>query len=757
MHCPWAIVIAADIMSKNLIIVESPAKVRTIKKFLGPEYLVEASVGHVRDLPHNTMGVDEEHDFTPHYQVISGKNKVVNKLKSAASKADQVYLAPDPDREGEAIAWHVSELIKGKNTNLRRIQFNEITPRAVREALEHPRSLDEKLFHSQQARRILDRLVGYKVSPLLWQKVKRGISAGRVQSVALRLIVEREKERQVFVPQEYWLFKARVEGAPGSDFTVELWKVKGRKPEVADLAAAETLEAEVRDAGFTVEQVEEKERSRHAKPPYITSTLQQDAANRLHFSAKKTMTLAQRLYEGLELGDLGTVALITYMRTDSFRVANEARDAAREWIGQNLGPEYVPEKPNAYRSKGGAQDAHEAVRPVDATLTPEMVKNHLSRDLLRLYTLIWRRFVASQMAPARFWDTVVTVRSATTQWRAKGERIIFPGFMKVYQTEAQQDVVLPRLTKDQPLDLLELSKEQKFTQPPPRFSEASLVRSLEEKGIGRPSTYAQIISTLQDREYVRLESRAFVPTELGFTVCDLLLAHFPRFMDYGFTADMEKSLDQVAEGTTDWVGLLKGFAREFDPALEKAKSEMAAVKGGKETDISCQVCGRPMVIKFGRQGEFLACSGYPECTNTSNFVRDEQGTIQIVQPDPLELQKVGTCPKCGRDLVVKRSRTGSRFIACTGYPECRHTESFTTGVACPQEGCPGELVEKSSKRGKVFYACNQFPKCQYAVWDWPVAEPCPTCGSPVLVRKSTKSGERIACPKKGCRYSRKAE
>ncbi|MBT8764170.1 type I DNA topoisomerase [Desulfohalobiaceae bacterium Ax17] len=755
-------------MSKDLIIVESPAKVKTIKKFLGQDYLVEASVGHVRDLPTKSLGVDENNNFQPQYEIIPGKKKIVNKLRATASRANQVFLAPDPDREGEAIAWHIAELIKDKNPNYNRIQFNEITARAVKEALKHPRPLNENLFNSQQARRILDRLVGYKISPILWKKVKRGLSAGRVQSVALRLIVDRERERQKFVPEEYWLFKAKLEAennkepsaAPGKNFVAELWKINKKKAHIPSAQKAQELEQEVRKSSFVISELTEKERKKEPKPPFITSTLQQEASTRLNFSAKKTMTVAQRLYEGVDLGDMGTTALITYMRTDSVRIAKEAQEAARAWILENLGQKFCPPKPRNFKTKAAAQDAHEAIRPVDPSLTPDMVKAYLPADHFRLYRLIWQRFMASQMAPARFWDTVVTIKAGNTLWRAKGQRQIFPGFLKIYYAngENQADKELPELKEGQGLNLLELSKEQKFTQPPSRFTEASLVRKLEELGIGRPSTYATIISTLTDRDYVTRQEKQFVPTELGNVVCDLLVKHFPKLMDASFTAAMEKDLDTIALGDKNWVDVLQKFAQEFYPTLEKAQKEMAEVKAGKETDIKCSKCGQTMLIRFGRNGTFLACSGYPECKNTANFTRDESGKIQIIPSEPIELKKVGTCPKCGRDLVEKKARTGSRFIACTGYPECNYTKPFSTHVPCPAPGCPGELVERSSRRGKIFYGCDQYPECTYAVWDFPVERECPECGSKILVKKTTKArGEHLACPEKGCRYWEKIE
>jgi DNA topoisomerase-1 len=744
-------------MTKDLIIVESPAKVRTIKKFLGKGYTVEASVGHVRDLPSNSLGVDEQDGFRPEYRTVPGKEKVVKRLRDAAAGARQVYLAPDPDREGEAIAWHVAELIRDVNDNFNRIQFNEITSAAVKAALQAPRRLDRNLFDSQQARRVLDRLVGYKLSPLLWKKVKRGISAGRVQSVALRLIVEREREREQFVPQEYWLFKAKLEGKQPPPFEAELWRVDGKKPKIGDRESAEKLHADVAEHAFRVEDIQEKERKKQPGPPFITSTLQQEASNKLGFSAKKTMTVAQQLYEGVELGDRGTTALITYMRTDSVRVSSQALQMARDWIQKRMGDKYLPQKPRYFRSKGNVQDAHEAIRPVDPGLSPDEVKSFLGRDQQRLYRLIWQRFVASQMSPATYWDTVVLIQAGRTKWRCKGQRLIFPGFLEVYSPEdSVKETRVPELSVGEELTVHGMEKEQKFTQPPARYSEASLVKTLEQKGIGRPSTYAQIISTLQDRDYVRTEKKQFVPTELGKVVSDLLVGHFTTLMDVGFTARMEDSLDRIAEGELDWVGVLRDFSRDFNPVLESAKQDMAQVKTGLDSGLTCEQCGRRMVIKFGKHGEFLACEGYPDCQNSSNFTRDEQGNIQPVEEPPAE--EMGTCPRCGRTLVLKTSRTGSRFIACTGYPDCRYTSPFATGVPCPVEGCDGELVEKSSKRGKVFYSCNQYPDCTYALWNPPVNEECPKCGHPLLEARNTKArGEHLACPLKGCSYWRSRE
>lgn len=756
-------------MSKDLIIVESPAKVKTIKKFLGNHYMVQASVGHIRDLPSKELGVDET-TFMPKYVTIQGKEKVVQSLQEAAKQADIVYLAPDPDREGEAIAWHIAESIKNCSKNIKRIQFNEITAKAVKDAIEHPREIDPHLFEAQQARRILDRLVGYKISPLLWKSVKRGISAGRVQSVALRLIVEREEERLAFVPEEYWNIKA-VLTADNMSFKAELAKINGKKAQIANEEQALAIEKALKPVSFVVESIEEKERSKSPQAPFTTSTLQQAANQRLGFSAKRTMTTAQRLYEGIDIEDRGTVALITYMRTDSVRIADEAKQAAKEFIEQKFGKEFLASggKGRDFKGKKSIQDAHEAIRPVDVNIVPEDVKAALTPDQYRLYQLIWARFVASQMANAKFHDTAVTIVCSNpdikpetetekefypleTQWKTKGERLLFPGFLTVLSSADDKTEELPKLNVKDVLGVEQILKEQKFTQPSPRYTEASLVRELEEKGIGRPSTYATIISTIQDREYVRLDNKHFVPTDLGNVVCSQLRENFPTLMDVGFTAKMEENLDKVADGELGWVKLLTDFSGDFNNTLEKASVHMKAIKSGVETDVPCPKCGKNLIIKFGKSGEFLACSAYPECKFTSNFIRNEQGEIEL-QAAP-EQKVVGVCPKCGGNTVEKRSHTGARFIACANYPKCDYAAPFSTGVTCPQ--ChEGVLVEKSTKRGKLFYSCSTYPKCDYALWDYPVAEQCPVCGSPILVHKNTKAkGEHYACPNKNCSYVR---
>ncbi len=735
-------------MGTKLIIVESPTKVKSIEKFnLGKDYKITACVGHVRDLPSNTLGVDEKHGFEPQYEIIHEKEKLVSELQSAAKKAETVYLAPDPDREGEAIACHIAKLLEGKAKDIKRIQFNEITKKAVLEALEHPRDLDINLFNAQQARRILDRLVGYKISPLLWKTVKRGISAGRVQSVALRLIVDREKEREAFVPEEYWLFRALLANEAHETFKVDLAKAGGKKAAITCKEEADALEQSLEGHDFVVKNVESKERVRNPHPPFTTSTLQQAANTRHGYSAKRTMGIAQRLYEGIEMKDGSIMALITYMRTDSTRISDEAREAAGKFILSSFGENYLPPEMRNFKVKATAQDAHEAIRPIDSSVTPDSVRDSLSEEQYALYKLIWSRFLASQMASAVYSDTLVTVSCGDTEWQARGQRQIFDGWTRVM--DGDKDTLLPEIQKGAVLERRAIEKEQKFTQPPARYSEAALVRSLEELGIGRPSTYATIISTLENRGYVDKKERAFVPTELGRVVCQQLMECFAQLMDVHFTADMETQLDMVAEGKEGWVELLTDFSSQFNPVLEQAASAMKNFKGGMETSLKCPDCGKPLLIRFGKAGAFLACSGYPDCKYSSNFVRDDSGALKVCAND---VKVMGTCPECGADLILKRSRTGSRFIACSAYPKCRHAQPYTTHVACPKCG-QGELVEKSSKKGRLFYSCSRYPDCDYAMWNEPVNRACPECGSPYLVVRKTRQGTELACPNKECGYT----
>ena len=746
-------------MPQDLIIVESPAKVKTISKFLGAGYIVQASKGHIRDLPKTTLGVDEEHDFAPDYVIAKDKEKIVAALCKSAAQANTVYLAPDPDREGEAIAWHVAQVIQDKAKDIQRIEFNEITARAVKEALSHPRALNKDLIDAQQARRVLDRLVGYKISPLLWKTIKRGISAGRVQSVTLRLIVERERERNAFKPEEYWVFTAELAAQNPPNFQVQLQKINGAKAEINNGQAAEELTQRLDGQTFLVHEIEKKERTRKPQAPLITSTLQQAANQRFGYTSKRTMGIAQKLYEGVELHDRGLTALITYMRTDSTRIAAEAKEQAKEYILNNFGEEYLPKKPNEFKVKKSAQDAHEAIRPVDLAITPEMIRSSVPAEVYNLYLLIYTRFVASQMAPALVEDTIIWVACLDTLWRAHGERILFPGFLKVApktQSSKDETIDLPKLEVGEKLTCLKMSPEQKFTQPPARFSEASIVKEMEENGIGRPSTYATTVSTLLDRAYIEVKDRHIIPTELGIVVSDQLVENFPKLMDVNFTAQMEEDLDKVALGEENWVKLMETFTENFNPSLEAAAKNMKSVKKGLESHLNCPTCGKPLMIKFGKSGSFLACSGYPDCRFTSNFARNEDGTLTIVERPKEELESVGTCPQCGKALVVKKARTGARFIACTGYPDCQYVKSYSTKVKCPK--CQeGEILERSSKRGKIFYSCSRYPACDFALWNEPVDQRCPECDSPYLLEKRTRQGRKLVCPNKECDFTKDLE
>ncbi|HYB92061.1 MAG TPA: type I DNA topoisomerase [Candidatus Binataceae bacterium] len=757
-------------MAKDLVIVESPAKAKTIKRYLGANYQVAPSVGHVMDLPQKTLGVDIEHDFKPEYHVIPGKAKVIDEIKKASKDKDNIYLATDPDREGEAIAWHIKErlgrLAAGK---IHRVLLHEITPDAVRNALAHPAELDRNVYEGQQARRIVDRLIGYQISPLLWDKVKRGISAGRVQSVALRIIVEREREREAFRAEEYWTLDARLEGKNPPQFSARLYSWKDNRidnkayklPE----AEARAIIAAVENAPFVVRSIERKEVRRSATPPFITSRLQQEASRKLYFAPSRTMKIAQRLYEGVELGDAGAVGLITYMRTDSPRVSEQALGAVRDYIAQRYGKQYVPEKPNFYRSGKAAQEAHEAIRPTSLERDPESVAPFLSKDELALYKLIFDRFVSSQMNPAVYDRTTVDIDAKEAVFRATGQVMRFDGFMRVY-IEGQDDsgasddeagATLPALEQGEVLKLLGLDPEQHFTQPPPRFTQATLIKELEDKGIGRPSTYASIMTGILNREYAEEdESKRIRPTTLGRTVSDLLVVAFPDVVEVGFTAQLEEDLDKVEEGKENWVKTLKRFYGPFQKRLAEAKKKMPVVKRkGLPTGLKCDVDGGELVIKWGRNGEFLACSNYPKCTNTKEFTRDEQGTIiprEAVPAAPTD----EVCEKCGRPMVRRRSRFGE-FLGCTGYPECDGIKRLQaapvkTGVHCP-ECIEGEMLERRSRRGKLFFGCGRYPKCKFASWDRVVAHPCPSCGSRYMVEKVTKrEGAMWKCAKAECGY-----
>jgi DNA topoisomerase-1 len=741
---------------RALVIVESPAKVKTIQKYLASGYIVKASMGHVRDLPKSSLGVDVKKNFRPKYVVMPGKKKVLDELKKAAEKADVLYVATDPDREGEAIGWHLADELAFDKRKVYRVTFNEITPRALRAAFQHPGKIDLKKVDAQQARRVLDRLVGYSLSPLLWEKIQRGLSAGRVQSVALRLIVDREREILGFQPEEYWTLHARLRGAAPPEFVATLREVGGEKPTLTSEATTQAVIGELDGARFVVRTVTRGERKRNPAPPFITSTLQQDAARKLGFTAKKTMAVAQQLYEGVEVGDEGSVGLITYMRTDSVRVAQDAQTEAREWVTGRLGPEYVPESPPVYRSRGSAQEAHEAIRPTTVGREPRVLASFLSGDQLELYRLIWERFLASQMLPA-IYDTVsVDVEAGRCVFRAQGQTLRFKGFTAVYvesreeEEPAEEDAesAVPPLEEGELLALLGLDPRQHFTQPRPRFTEASLIKTLEELGIGRPSTYAQILGTIiNDRGYVRRERRTLFPTELGLAVTDKLQPYFPEIMDVEFTAQMEDHLDKVEDGDLNWVTTVREFYEPFQRDLARAKREMDNEKKGTLTGEACPECGGPLIERRGRFGKFIACSKYPVCRYTRNV--DGNGRAEDEPTDE-------RCPTCGKPMVIKHGRYG-KFIACSGYPDCKTTKPVTLGIACPTAGCVGELVERRSKKGRTFYGCSAYPGCTFVLWQRPVPEPCPTCGAPFLTVRMTRNRTVQTCVKDGCGFRREAE
>ncbi len=844
-------------MARSLVIVESPAKAKTINKFLGKGFVVKASMGHVRDLPKKSLGVDEK-DFTPTYTALPEKKKTLTELRKAAKDADAIFLAADPDREGEAICWHLKEeLSKDTDVVFRRVLFNEITKKAILAAFENPREIDTHKVDAQQARRILDRLVGYKISPLLWDKVRRGLSAGRVQSVALRIIVEREREVQAFVPREYWSLTAQLWGGEAPQFGAKLVAKNGKKIEVVSreemTGALGELGWEVTTARqaseestslvleikakhdhavpFTVAKIQSQEKKKNPPPPFITSKLQQDAARQLGFPVAKTMRLAQGLYEGRELGDAGTVGLITYMRTDSTRTSDEALDAVRAYIANTYGETSLPKEARRFKVGKAAQEAHEAIRPTLLEFPPDSVKGFLGRDEFRLYQLIWNRFVASQMETALFDTTRADIEAGEYGFRATGSVLKFAGWLAVYhegkdedaptddarpadvEADDEEDRRLPRLKEGQALDLRSLLPRQHFTSPPPRFSEATLVKELEENGIGRPSTYAAIISTIMDRNYAEKDKSRFLPTELGLLVNDLIVGSFGDIVDVGYTARMEEELDEIEEGRLNWVDALREFQAKFEVDLAKAKTEMRDVKREAiPTDQVCDKCGKPMVLKWGRFGQFLACSGYPECKTTreiGSVSHDEApaagapAIVTAAAPDPVETE-AEPCQKCGRPMVLKRGRFGA-FLACAGYPECKTTRKivmskegkaeakaevlldepcpkcasklavkqgrfgeFTacsnyptckyikmkeTGVPCPECG-KGQIVERKSKRGKLFFGCDRYPDCGFVLWNRPIAKPCPECKSPYLVEKITKKdGHRLLCEQEGCGHA----
>ncbi len=741
-----------------LVIVESPAKAKTIAKYLGAGYVVKASVGHIRDLPKSKIGVDFENGFEPAYEIIEGKKKVMLEIRKAARENEMVYLASDPDREGEAIAWHISEEIKDLNTNFRRVMINEITKKGVTAALANPLDIDMNKTNAQQTRRILDRIVGYEISPILWNKVQRGLSAGRVQSPAVRMVCEREEEIKAFKPDEYWSVDAMCTGPIPPSFPARIWRFRGEKAEPKTVEDAQAIAAELSAGPGQVSAVDKKERRKKAQAPFITSRLQQDAARKHRYSAKRTMALAQRLYEGVELGAEGPTGLITYMRTDSTRVSDDAMTALRTYITETYGPEFLPETPNTYGNKERAQDAHEAIRPTLMEWTPERVDIALAEhpegnELCKLYRLIWQRFVASQMVPAVYDATTIDIDRGEAQLRANGQIMKFAGYTKVYEvaetddakTEAAEnsDKLLPELAIGDAIAIDGIDPQQHFTQPPPRFSEASLVKELEERGIGRPSTYASIMSTIVDRGYVEKKEARFHPTELGILVNGLLVESFPEIVSSDFTAKMESDLDNVESGERDWRLLLGEFYTPFKDELEKARTEMRDVKREEiATEWVCDKCGKPMVIKWGRNGSFLACQGYPECRTTQEVVKNLDGTWEKVPVQTTD----EICETCAKPMTIKRGRFGT-FLACTGYPECTTTKAISLGVKCPRQGCGGYIAEKRSRRGKPFYGCSNWAKkqCDFVAWDKPVPQPCPICQAKFVVKKENKSGITLKC------------
>ncbi len=758
-------------MSKPLVVVESPTKVRTIKKYLGSNFNVAATVGHIKDLPDKEMGIDVENGFKPQYNYIPGKQKVIRALKQAAGDTTDVYLAPDPDREGEAIAWHTAEVLKKRGRNFHRVLFHELTKDSIQRAMAAPEKLDPSKYEAQQARRILDRLVGYQISPLLWRKVKGGLSAGRVQSVAVRIICERERAIQAFVPQEYWSITAHLEGALPPAFTARLVKKDNAKIEIPDEKAAGAILEDLKREKFVVAKIQKRTTQKNPLPPFTTSKLQQEAIRKLRFSARKTMLIAQQLYEGVELAPGEPVGLITYMRTDSTRIAAEAAEEARQLILDRFGRPYALEQPRFFKNKKKVQDAHEAIRPTSVFNTPEKVSPYLSQEQLALYRLIWQRFVASQMTQALINQVSVSIQAGAYLFTASGSSVKFPGFMALYmsvddeiESESEQNKPkLPELSEGAVLDLEKLEPKQHFTMPPPRFSEASLVKELEENGIGRPSTYASILSTIRDKGYVELAKGYFRPSELGFIVNDLLVSNFPDIVDVEFTAKMEENLDRIESKKINSQQALTRFYKPFKKDLESASQGMLSIKGvGVQTELSCPQCKKPLHIKMGKNGHFLACSGYPECTYSSDYTRDEKGNIRPVEHAEEEVSDK-LCEKCGKSMVVKRGRYGD-FLACSGYPECKNTQSLNStgngkmiGVRCPQKDCGGDIVERASKRGKIFYGCNRFPACTFATWDRPVDRACPVCGAAFLVEKTTKKqGTFVSCLTDGCGFKENA-
>lgn len=733
-------------MAKSLVIVESDAKSKTINRFLGKDFIVRASVGHVKNLPKNRLGVDVENGFEPEYVTIRGRGKVLQELKRLAATSERVYLATDPDREGEAIAYHLTDEIIAANENIRRVLFYEITERAIQEAIQHSGSIDYDKVEAQKARRVMDRLVGYKVSPFLWKTIFRGLSAGRVQSVALRLVCEREKEISDFIAQEYWSLEADFRTQWDDIFRSKFVKFEGKDVRIPDEACVQKHLSVLEGLEYVVSDLKTKKVERHPYPPYTTSTLQQDGARRLGMTTKQIMVVAQQLYEGVDLPE-GRVGLITYMRTDSTRIASTALEEVRQYIADNYGLEYVPPKPCLYKNKKSAQDAHEAIRPTSMRRPPKEIASYLTPGQRRLYGLIWNRFVACQMTPARLLQKVLEVTAGSYLFRTTGSIVQFRGFMQVYvvDKEKEEGISIPQgLKKGDRVFLVKLHPQQHFTKPPPRYNESSLVKELDNKGIGRPSTYALIISTILDRKYVEKEGRNFKATDLGVAVNQILTKQFPDIFNVGFTALMEEKLDQIESGEKDRHQVLEDFYGPFSEAIHDAMEKKEEIKESlqEETEQRCPKCGRELVVKWGRNGRFIACTGYPDCKYTQPLEGELDETDEI-------------CDVCGSKMVVKVGRFG-RFLACSNYPDCKNTKPFSTGVSCMEEGCGGYIVERKSRRGKTFFSCSNYPRCKFATWYRPIPIQCPECGYGYMEERSTqKKGVYRQCPK--CKATIKKE
>lgn len=730
----------------KLVIVESPAKAKTVYKFLGSGYVVKASMGHIRDLPRKKLGIEIENDFKPEYKIIPERKKTVAELQESAEKCESVLLAADPDREGEAICWHLSTLLQKHNPNIYRVLFHEITKGAVEEAFHNLGQLDQGKIEAQQARRLLDRLVGYLISPLLWEKIGRGLSAGRVQSIAMRLICEREREIKDFIPEEYWTVTAHLRAVNPPRFKANLTKIDGTKAKIKDGKSAEKIVTELRQIPFVLEKLDVKEKKRNPSAPYITSTLQQDGFRLFHFPVKKTMSVAQKLYEGLEIGEKGLVGLITYMRTDSVRVSEEAVTQARKFIKENYSSEYLPTKPHIYKNKRKIQDAHEAIRPTTFSLSPEEVKPYLKPDEYKLYRIIWNRFIASQMNPALVEETIFDIRAGRYQFQAKGEVVKFDGFLVLYPSQKKNENILPKATEGEVLELLDLESKQNFTQAPPRYTEGSLVKELEARGIGRPSTYAPIIATLQNRVYVVKEKGRFIPTDLGLFVTDFLIENFQDLMDFEFTVRLEEELDRISDRELHWLDYISSYYQLLDKDLKQAKKAEGVKDTGIPLEDACPECGRKLVIKEGRYGRFRACSGFPECKFRESMVKREAERLEEM------------CPQCGSPLVVRWGKYGT-FIACSNYPKCKYIkkEKKDTGISCARN-CGGTLVRKKTRKGKIFFGCSRFPECDFATWDEPLAQPCPACGHPFILRKNVIKGEPfLYCLNEECDYKETVE